>query len=107
MHSPSARAWFIVFKTVKISTMKSAKYIIILFAVAMFGLTSCGNRNTNKAGTHLHEDGSTHSDDHAAEHAAAPEQESFKAEPDSVETVPHDHGDGHDHSHEGEGAHKH
>ena len=79
--------------------MKSAKYIIILFAAALLGLASCGHRNTNKQGTHTHEDGSSHGD-HATEQTAVPAQESFKVEADStaVEATPTDHGHSHDHS---------
>lgn len=85
--------------------MKS-KIIIIVFSALLFGLMACGGRNSNKQGTHTHEDGSVHGD-HATEQAA-PKQESFKAEADSTtvkaDSVKHDHD--HDHSHDGS-DHKH
>ncbi|WP_313380485.1 hypothetical protein [Proteiniphilum saccharofermentans] len=81
--------------------MKS-KINIIIFSAILFGLTACAGGNSNKQGTHTHDDGSVH-EDHATEQAA-PKQESFKVEADSITLEAdsakhdHDHDHGHDHS---------
>ena len=83
--------------------MKS-KIKIIVFSAILFGLISCGGRNSNKNNTHTHEDGSVH-ENHATEQVI-PQQESFKVEADSTavetDTVKHDHShnhSGHTHTH--------
>ena len=84
--------------------MKS-RIIIIVFAVILLGLTSCGRKRSDNStehnhNTHTHADGTVHSD-HAPEQDL-PQQESFKVEADSVtlkaDTATHDHShDGHNH----------
>lgn len=87
--------------------MKSSKIIILVLSVLFLGLTSCGG-GSKKNGTHTHDDGPVHRD-HSTETVKPTEQESFKAEADTLTSTAnpaHEHGDGsHDH---GDGkVHKH
>jgi hypothetical protein len=78
----------------------------ILFILAVTGLffTSCGNKKKqNNSETHVHEDGTVHTNDaHSHEQDAKPQQESFEVEADDNEGQKHEHdGDaGHDHDHD-------
>ena len=62
---------------------------------AMFFVSSCGNNNS-KTDTHIHEDGSTHSDHDTTK----PVQQEFNVT-DSIkkDTTTHKHDDGSTHSH--------
>ena len=81
--------------------MKS-RIIIIVFAVILFGLTSCGRKRSENStehnhNTHTHADGTVHSD-HAPEQDL-PQQESFKVEADSATVKADSVKQEHDHDH--------
>ena len=72
---------------------------VILFAIALFSLVSCGGNANKQHGTHVHEDGSVHAD-HGTEQVAPTKQESFKVDADTTATKEADHHDhNHDHGH--------
>lgn len=90
--------------------MKKLLSIITVLALVV-AVSSCKGKKQKEntpAGTHLHEDGSTHADH---EEEAKPNQESFEvidaeAEHDH-DAEGHEHGDGDAHSHETDAKHKH
>ncbi len=85
---------------------------ILTILTLIIALSSCGNKKkkeSHPAGTHVHEDGTVHSDD-AHDHTAKPNQESFEVKDTDAEhaheghdhdSVEHndEHGHGHDHEH--------
>lgn len=98
--------------------MKKIVSVLTILAI-VFTVSSCGNKkkkDAQPAGTHVHEDGTVHSDDAHAH--PAPAQESFEVkegndeggehdghnhEGDDKEVEDHEHGDESGHSH---GEHK-
>jgi hypothetical protein len=100
--------------------MKNILSIIAILAI-IFTVSSCGNKkkkDTHPAGTHVHEDGTVHSNDAHDHETAQPKQESFdvkdvdaehnhEGHDHDAEGHEHDHGDGDAHSHDNDAEHKH
>jgi len=92
--------------------MKVIKSIsVILFSALFLFLTSCGGKVKKcEDGTHTHEDGTVHHNNHSHEtdEDKPQKQESFKVEADSATNHNHDdHGDHGDHGDHDHGDHKH
>lgn len=95
--------------------MKRIVYTLTVVAI-VFAVSSCGNKkkkDTNNAGSHVHEDGTVHAGEtHIDDNTAKPAQEAFEVEADNDAEHKHeksegsheghDHGDdaGHDHDHD-------
>ena len=76
--------------------MKS-KIIIIVFSAVVLGLTACSGKSSKNQDAHNHENCTEHTHNHAA-----PKQESFKVEGDSIIVDADSHEncpEGHDHQH--------
>jgi hypothetical protein len=81
------------------------KNILFTIAILVFLLSSCNNNSSEKAGTHVHDDGTEHSD-HDNGNEKTPDQEEFEVKdslPDEKESLKsddktmHTHDDGHEH----------
>ena len=86
------------------------KKLIFILAIAGFIFSSCGDKKKkDNAGTHVHEDGTVHSN-HTHDDEVKPNQESFevKEEHHHEGEAKEEHSNDHEHSHgAGEGQHTH
>ena len=87
--------------------MKNALFVIAIFVIV---LSSCRNKSTKKTDTHVHDDGTVHNN-HNDGSVAAPKQESFEVDVDSLyhekDTLKEEHEKAHSHSHEDGHEHTH
>lgn len=91
--------------------MKKILAVLTILAVVVT-ISSCGSKkkkDAHPAGTHVHEDGTVHSNDAHNHETAKPNQESFDVKDGDTEHnhEGHDHGDGDAHSHDNDAGHKH
>ena len=86
------------------------KNIFFTIAILVILLSSCRNKSNKKTDTHVHDDGTVHIN-HDNSSVAAPKQESFEVDIDSLhnekDTLKNEHETEHSHSHEDGHEHSH